>query len=120
MLEDMMGDDSPTRRLVDLYVLCRDERKYKVQFRDMEFSTFLRSEGYSIIPISGEHQLQYACNILNLGKGNILSVHDKSARQIVRDKNFKGDIKVIDFSSITSMYGAVHCSSQVVRRKRKS
>ncbi len=28
----------------------------------------------------------------------------------------QGDVKVIDFSSITSMYGSVHCASQVVRR----
>lgn len=31
----------------------------------------------------------------------------------------RGDPQVIDYSPITSMYGAVHCSSQVVRRMPK-
>ena len=49
---------------------------------------------------------------MNLGSSRIISVHPESARQIVRDPHFKGDVRVIDFSPITSMYGAVHCSSQ--------
>ena len=28
----------------------------------------------------------------------------------------QGDVRVIDFSSITSMYGSVHCASQVIKR----
>jgi hypothetical protein len=133
----------------------------------------MAGEGYSIIPISAEHQLQYACNVLNLGGGRIIrcgppwrivegcsdggcatrrqaaglslfatlawsatpcpsrpparhptnprSVHGPSARQIVRHPAFAGDVRVIDFSSITSMYGSVHCASQVVmRRPRRS
>ena len=62
-------------------------------------------------------QLQlYGCNILNLGNSRIIAVHADSARQIVRDQHFTGDVQVIDYSPITSMYGAVHCSSQVVKR----
>lgn len=55
----------------------------------------------------------YACNVLNLGDSKIISVHAGTARQIVRDPNFHGDVQIVDYSSITSMYGAVHCSSQV-------
>eukprot|EP01023_Acetabularia_acetabulum_P053428 TRINITY_DN5981_c0_g2_i4.p1 TRINITY_DN5981_c0_g2~~TRINITY_DN5981_c0_g2_i4.p1 ORF type:complete len:481 (-),score=67.21 TRINITY_DN5981_c0_g2_i4:315-1757(-) len=117
MLEDMMGEESPTRRLVDVYVFDPRMQKYNLEIQNREFSLFLKSEGYSIIPIAGQDQREYACNVLNLGNGNIVSVHAKSARQIVRNNNFLGDIKAIDFSSITSMYGAVHCSSQVVRRR---
>ena len=50
----------------------------------MEFSAFMQEEGYHIIPISGEHQLQYGCNVLNLGDGRIISVHGPSARQVGR------------------------------------
>lgn len=60
----------------------------------MEFSAFIAGEGYAIIPISNEHQLQYACNVLNLGDSRIVSVHAPSARQIVRDPRFKGDVQV--------------------------
>jgi len=83
---------------------------------DVEFSEFIKEEGYTIIPISGEDQLAYGCNVLNLGKGKIISVHPGTARQIVRCPEFTGDVQVVEYGSITSMYGAVHCSSQVVHR----
>ncbi|PNW79619.1 hypothetical protein CHLRE_08g360350v5 [Chlamydomonas reinhardtii] len=116
MLADIMGDKSPTRRLVDEYTRDPETGKYKMTREGVEFSAFIAGEGYAIIPISNEHQLQYACNVLNLGDSRIVSVHAPSARQIVRDPRFKGDVQVIDFSSITSMYGSVHCASQVVKR----
>ena len=55
----------------------------------------------------------YGCNVLNLGNSKVLSVHANTARQIVRCPHFKGDVQVVNFTPITSMYGAVHCSSQV-------
>jgi N-dimethylarginine dimethylaminohydrolase len=82
----------------------------------VEFSAFMKQEGYAILPITAKDQLAYACNVLNLGDSRIISVHPKSARQIVKHELFKGDVRVIDFSSITSMYGSVHCASQVVKR----
>jgi N-dimethylarginine dimethylaminohydrolase len=60
----------------------------------VEFSVFIRGEGYDIIPIKHEHQLAYACNVLNLGKGRIISVHAPSAREIVKHEAFKGDVQV--------------------------
>jgi arginine deiminase len=32
----------------------------------------MAGEGYSIIPIKGQHQLEYACNVLNLGGSRII------------------------------------------------
>lgn len=61
----------------------------------------MAGEGYSIIPISSDHQLAYGCNVLNLGGSRIISVHAPSARRIVAHPSFKGDVRVIDFSSIT-------------------
>ncbi len=55
----------------------------------VELSAYMRQEGYSIIPISCEHQLAYACNVLNLGDSRIISVHTGSARQIVKSPHFK-------------------------------
>jgi hypothetical protein len=59
----------------------------------VEFSAFISGEGYHVIPISNEHQLQYACNVLNLGDSRIISVHAQSARQIVKDPRFNGDVQ---------------------------
>ena len=149
--------------------------KYELTREKVEFSQYMREEGYHIIPIKPEHQLVspilehaevrpsslhghclqhlvfcfsyscestlattcvfvvdveleethtevgcalqlYGCNVLNLGNSRIISVNADTGRQIVKDPHFHGDVQVIDYSPITSMYGAVHCSSQVVRR----
>ena len=58
----------------------------------------------------------YGCNVLNLGNSKIISVHAGTARSIVKNPAFRGDVQVIDFGPVTSMYGAVHCASQVVKR----
>uniref|UniRef100_A0A7S0ZC49 Arginine deiminase n=2 Tax=Timspurckia oligopyrenoides TaxID=708627 RepID=A0A7S0ZC49_9RHOD len=115
MLSEMMGEDSPTRRLVDVYSRA-DGAEYKLTREDVEFSKFIREEGYNIIPISGEDQLKYGCNVVNLGEGRIISVHKKTARDISKSEYFSGSIQYLNFSSVTAMYGAVHCASQVVVR----
>lgn len=115
MLEEMMGANSPTRRLADEYTKGPDG-KYTLSKQGVEFSEYMRDNGYHIIPIKARHQLEYGCNVLNLGNERIISVHTETARQIVTDPRFGGDVCVVDFGPITSMYGAVHCSSQVVKR----
>ena len=115
MLEEMMGAEAPTRRLVDEYVKGADG-KYALGRQSIEFSAYMESNGFKIIPIAAKDQLEYACNVLNLGNERIISVHQSTARQIVRSPHFHGDVQYIDYSPITSMYGAVHCSSQVVKR----
>lgn len=116
MLEDIIGEQSAKRRLVDEWVRDPATGKYSLARTGVEFAAFMRGEGYRILPISHEEQLQYACNVLNLGNGRVISVHPASARRIVRHEAFRGDVRAIDFSSVTSMYGSVHCASQVVKR----
>lgn len=115
MLEDIIGIDSPTCRMVDEYTRDADGQ-YHISRSDVELSDYLRDSGFEIIPIAAEHQLLYGCNVLNLGNERIISVHRETARQIVNSPHFHGDVQLIDYSPITSMYGAVHCSSQVVKR----
>lgn len=115
--EDMLGDESPKKRLVDEYIYIGGERKYSLNRDNIEFGRYLRENNINIINIPHEKQLEYACNILNLGEQRIISVHPEMARKIVRSEHFSGDVQCIDFSPITSMYGAVHCASQVVKRR---
>lgn len=84
----------------------------------MEFSTFLKHNGYDIIEISEKDRVQYGCNLLNLGNGTLISVNEKVARKIVHSPFFNGRIEVLDYSAITAMYGAVHCTSQVICREK--
>ena len=57
MLEEMMGSDSPTRRLVDEYTRDSSTGKYSLSRESVEFSQYMRDNGYHIIPIKPEHQL---------------------------------------------------------------
>ena len=57
MMEEMMGADSPTKRLVDEW--SRDEATggYNITRQNVEFSEFMEGEGYKIVAIKAEHQL---------------------------------------------------------------
>ncbi|KAI0563946.1 arginine deiminase [Gracilaria domingensis] len=131
MLDEMMGTKSPTRRMVDVYVcdranagseesLSRRVGKYTLEQGDVEFSQFMRGQGFSIIPISGDEQLNYGCNVLNLGNGDMISIEKDTARRIACSEAFKGTVEFIDFKAVTCMYGGVHCASQVVSREHIS
>lgn len=127
MLEQMMGADSPTRRVVDEYMykssyspnspdLGHAVGSYVLSRREVEFSQYIRDQGYSIITVSHEEQLNYGCNVLNLGNGNIISIEKNTARRIASSSDFKGTVEFLDFRPVTTMYGGVHCASQVVIR----
>jgi arginine deiminase len=120
---DVIGDGSPVRRTVDEYERVVDGdaaappgQRYVLRRSGVEFSRYLRDAGFSIVPISREHSLQYGCNVLNLGDSVVLASHAESARHLVRCPAFHGRVQVVDFADVTAMYGGLHCSSQVVRR----
>lgn len=127
MLDEMIGEESPTRRLVDEYKLVptsangtEDDANrygnYVLHQRNVEFSSFMKQRGFHIITVSGDEQLEYGCNVLNLGGGKIVSIEKNTARRIASSPHFKGTVEFLDFSPVTTMYGGVHCASQVVAR----
>jgi hypothetical protein len=65
-----MGASSPRRRLVDEYVQVEPNGPYKLARHDIEFSQYLKDEGYKIIPCTEEMQFRYGCNGLNLGRNS--------------------------------------------------
>ena len=134
LAEDTIGDNSPHKRLVDEYQRVdgpigyapaeeggvADEApvltRYVLKRQGVEFARYLKEKGFHIIEISREAQLDYACNVLNLGDSTLLTSHAAAARQIVRCPQFHGSVQVIEFGAVHSMFGGMHCSSQVVRR----
>lgn len=138
MLENMMGAESPTRRMVDEYTVCGSldsERladseaesatpkrlgPYVLLRQDVEFSSFMKENGFTIIPVTDQEQLDYGCNVLNLGDGDVISIERKTARRIACSKAFKGTIEYLDFTAVTCMYGGVHCATQVVSREHRA
>jgi hypothetical protein len=119
LLDTLMQPNSLTRRLINEYIRQPDGT-YVHSRMNVEFSSYLQSRGYHIISIPEKFQLQYGVNCLNLGCGRLIMMHEGSARLVARDPQFRGSIKVIDYCNITSMYGSLHCTSQVVHRKRRS
>lgn len=57
MLDEMMGEQSPTRRLVDEYVRLGPGTPYKLEKQGVEFSSYMRDMGWHIIPIKAADQL---------------------------------------------------------------
>ena len=76
-----MQGDCKRKRMVDEYRRKEESDEYKLSRGNVEFSEYLRDNVYHIINIKPEHQLKYACNVLNLGNGTIVSVHNDTARQ---------------------------------------
>lgn len=130
MLADIMGDASPTRRVVDEYVRVHPDHPtsptptdpdhlvgtYMLQRRDVEFSGYVRGKGFSIVEIPGHLQLDYGCNVLNLGSGRVLMTQMESARAVATEPCFNGSVRCLDFRGVSCMYGGLHCASQVVHR----
>lgn len=129
MLEEMMGEESATRRMVDEYVLVDSVRgaqvsedspvfgMYVLARSDIEFSRYMTEAGFNIITVSGEEQLAYGCNGLNLGNNHLVSIEKRVARRIACSPLFKGTVEYLDFEGVTCMFGGVHCASQVVYRR---
>lgn len=88
---------------------------YRLARPDVEFSALLKEWGWNIVPITPQEQLEYGCNVLNLGNGRLISTEAKSARRVAT-QDFVTSVEHIDFSAVTAMYGGVHCASQVVHR----
>ena len=57
MLKDMMGTSSPTHRLVDEYVQDSVSATWHLERERVEFSAYMRDNGFHIIPIEGPDQL---------------------------------------------------------------
>ena len=78
------------------------------------FYSFLESEGYTLIKITCQQQIEYMINFLNIGNNTILTVNPNL-------KNVLGNIGVevifVEFQAVMNMFGALHCATQVSRKK---
>ncbi|KAL9642397.1 hypothetical protein ABK040_014240 [Willaertia magna] len=117
MLETIIGNESPIRRIVTEYT--KNEQlngKYEVSKFNVEFSEYIKQEGYHIIPLTERQQEMYGCNFLNIGDSTCITVDENTSRMILQSEHFDGEINLIDYSGMTTMYGSVHCCSQVLKR----
>ena len=57
MLKEMIGEDSPTKRLVDEFTQDVVAGTWSLSRERVEFATYMRDNGFSIIEIDGADQL---------------------------------------------------------------
>jgi len=120
ILEDVIGESNPKKRIVELYHRQPDG-SYKKDPKTTEFGEFLRQRGYNLITVTHQQQLKYICNFVNLGKnevnpkGVILSVNE-DLKKLLEDNGYEGKVRFVDYRGITKMYGAAHCTTQVFRK----
>ncbi len=76
------------------------------------FYDFLAEEGYEIIKITYQEQVDYMINFLNIGNNTVLTVN-----RYLKDKVKHTGVNVIfiEFAPVMKMYGAMHCATQVSR-----
>lgn len=93
--------------------------QYKKVTADVPFSTFLRETlRMNIIPVLKEDQLIYGCNFLTLSPNEILLVKrgdgvSSSYREALTAHGVR--FTECNMTSITKLYGAAHCMTQVSR-----
>ncbi len=103
------------RCTVDVYLL--QDGRYRRTGQDLDFQAFLEGElGFSLIPVSNDDQLRYAINFLCIAPGRILGVAGAS-------EGYRAALQGVhatwmDFSNLTGGYGAAHCCTQVLHRRR--
>merc|ERR1711974_47717 len=111
VLEDVLGADSPKKRIV--HEFRKVDGVYE-KAREVEFGAFLEEEGYRLLKVTNEQQLNYMINFLNIG-GNKLLTPNKDLKSVLEENDFEADVTYIPFESVTAMYGAIHCATQVFR-----
>ena len=112
--------------------------KAKVLTRDTEYALvcgnacslfFLSSEltgfqeymekdlGYTLIPVSRKDQNLYGINFLTIRPDRIMAIDGVSDKYKKLLKKHGVDATWMDFSALTSGYGAAHCTTQVLLRE---
>jgi len=117
ILEDICGEESPMKRLVDEYVRDPITGKYSLNRHDIEYSKYLIEEGFDLVYASDQNQKDYGCNGLNIGNGKFIVVDKATAKSIARSTKTNNQLLFVDFRTVTKMYGSVHCCSQVISRQ---
>lgn len=121
VLLDTVIDGPHTRTIRVFDKDANGEYQENMHFFQHDFYDYLVNElHFHVIPVSEKQQAEYLINFLNLGviggKTVIASVHPE-LKQLVEDSRIDSDVVVeyVEFSGMTAMYGAAHCSTQVIR-----
>lgn len=78
------------------------------------FHQYLQETGFNVHIVPTSAQKKYACNILTLDPGTVLTQEEYSTEVI---NNIPGMKAIhIEFDEFHKMYGGIHCATQVIHR----
>jgi N-dimethylarginine dimethylaminohydrolase len=81
---------------------------------------FLAAKGVDIINVTREEQENFATNLLNMGKRTLMVSLSRNKRVIAELEQRGFRILNAEITKLVNGYGAVHCLTAPVRRKRPS
>lgn len=102
----------------DVYVRAHGETNYRLAQEDVSFVELIRQRGFTIIPIEEEDELHYANNYLTIAPRHIMAVGGQSAAYQEALKAHGVTVEWIPLEQLICGYGAAHCMTQVMQRKR--
>jgi arginine deiminase len=105
---------------VDVYTRAEDGISYRLDQADIPLVAYLRGIGFSIIPISEEDELHYANNYLTIAPRHIMAVANQSHTLVQAFEQHGVKVEWVPLENLIKGYGAAHCMTQVIRRKRTS
>ena len=77
------------------------------------FYEYLAYEGFQVIKVSNQEQIDYMINFLNIGNNTVLCVNRDLKRKV---KEAGVNVIFVEFEPILKMFGALHCATQVSRK----
>lgn len=101
-----------------VYARQHGTREYRLAESDLPFVEFVRRRGFRIIPIRTEDELHYANNFLTIAPRHIMAVGGQSADLQAKFREAGVKVEWIPLESLIDGYGAAHCMTQVLERKR--
>lgn len=76
------------------------------------FYEYLAYEGFELIKISNQEQIDYMINFLNIGNNTVLCVNRHLPEKV---KHTGVNVIYVEFTPVLKMFGALHCATQVSR-----
>lgn len=92
--------------------------KFRLEDADVNFENYLTGAGFNLIPVKNDDQLRYGINFLTVESNTILAI-DGVSQEYKDTLTARGvDATWMDFSALTSGFGAAHCTTQVLEREK--
>lgn len=109
----------PEFNTCDIWVRKPGKVKYSLWKKDKPFVEYIKSRGFTIIPIDYDDEMHYANNFLTIAPRHIMAVGGQSEELQQRFRDADVTVEWIPLESLIDGYGAAHCMTQVLQRSKQ-